>query len=355
MIFRIATFALCVLLCRTLVVENYDLLHIMYTSGFILAYLKSLAITFKKNKVIKVFDTLESGIFLPDLHRGGEEEKQLMYDWITYLNKFCLLALPTAVLVVVFSFTFWKCTKYLQLPLGLFVKIINDEITAVIQCIWYILIGTGYLISDIGVLIVFSHIRLHLKNLQTCIDNLIFNSNNDACLKDIRIRKTEKIMGHSVEWKYLQKRLKQVISYHSAILDVSKLVDDAFSLCHLIIFICLSFHLCLLIYGMSRAGISDGLFWLQCMYLITLIMFMNIVNYFGNEIIIDSQNIANCCYNIEFVGTDLCLQKAIILIIQRSQRPILMTVGKFAPISVVTSLAVMRGAYSYFTVLYNRH
>ncbi|KAF5308060.1 hypothetical protein FQR65_LT06435 [Abscondita terminalis] len=316
------------------------------------AHIRTLTIMLKRNQLIKVFDTLESGIFLPNIHRGGVEERALMYDWITSLNKLGLLAWPTVVIAAAGNYTVWIFTKVLQLPFGIFFEVINVEITAVIQSICFAITGFGYVGTDLTVFTVFSHIKLHLKNLEICIQNLLQNSITD-CLTDT-INKA-RVEDHTVEWKYLQKRLKQVVLYHIAILDVSKLVDETFKITHLVTIISLSYVLCLQLYGLSKTSISDGIFWIQCLDVIILTVPLNIVNYYGNEIILDSQNIANCCYNVDFIGTDIRFQKGLLLIIQKSQKPIVMTVGNFAPLSIATTIAMMKATYSYFMFLYNRH
>ncbi|KAF5307174.1 hypothetical protein FQR65_LT00690 [Abscondita terminalis] len=336
MIFHVVTFGLCVWLSITLSVGSYEVVDLMYTTGFIMVYLVCVSIIIKRNYLIKVFETLENGIFLPDSDRGGIEEKHLMNAWITNLNKASLLASPTIVILSTCSYLVWLFTKYNQLPFGVFVEVINIDITAFIQYVWYTVIGSTYLFTNMVFFIILSHIKLHLTNLQTCLKNLLENSANDCLKNTYRNEKCEKPI---VEWKYFQKRLKQVVSYHTAILDVSKLVDEAFHLCYLIKFIGISYCLCLIIHGMSKVTITNGIFWLLFFYAVTLIVPMNIVSYYGNNIILDSQNIANYCYNIEFVGTNIKLQKGLLIMIQRSQRPIVMTVGKFAPLSIATSIA----------------
>ncbi|KAF5307175.1 hypothetical protein FQR65_LT00691 [Abscondita terminalis] len=300
------------------------------------AYLTCLSVVVKRNHLVKVFETLENGIFLPNSDRGGIEEKHLMDSWIASLNKLGLLTSPIVAIMVICTYTIWKFTKYLQLPFGVFVGIINDEITAFIQCVWFCSMGLGYFFIHVTFFTILSHIKLHLTNLQTCIKHLLQNSSDDY-LKNKSDNELNE--DHVIQWKYLQIRLQQVVDYHSAILDVSKLIDKAFNLCHLVKCISVSYLLCLLIHGISKISISDGLFWLLSSYIAILIVLMHVVNYYGNEIIIESQNIANCCYNIEFVGTNIKLQKGLLLMIQRSQRPIVMTVGKFAPLSIATSIA----------------
>ncbi|KAF5274119.1 hypothetical protein FQR65_LT04517 [Abscondita terminalis] len=350
-IYHAVTLCLCVYLLKIILAGSYELVEIMYSTGFISVELIGFSIIIKRKHLMKVFETLENGIFLPDSDRGGIEEKHLINTWIAYLNKICLLVSPIVGILATCSYMAWKFTKYLQLPFGIFVNIINVDVTAFIQFIWFGVVSSGYLYTDLLFFIVLSHIKLHLTNLQACIKKLLQNSAND-CLMDTD--SNEKNGEHNVEWKYVQKRLKQVVCYHTAILDVSKLIDEAFHMCSLVKFFTISYCLCLLIYNMSQVSIKEEIFWILFFYSLALTVSTNIIYYYGNDIILESQNIADCCYNIEFVGTSIKLQKALLLMIQRSQRPIVITVGKFAPISIATSIAVIRATYSYFMVLYSR-
>ncbi|KAK4885512.1 hypothetical protein RN001_001783 [Aquatica leii] len=296
-----------------------------------------MALILKRRDLIKVFDTFESGLFLPDFNRGGVKEIELIKNWIAYLNKVCLLTAPISTITTISGFTFWIFSGYSKLPFGFFFEVINVEVTVLIQTLSYFILGTGYIITDVVIFVVLGHLKLHLLNLQHCIKNLISNSINDTYVHNNHV---PYINEQTVEWKYLKTRLKEVIVYHSAILDVSKLIDNTFCISHLVKFICLSFLLCLIIYGISTVSASDTFFWFLCSYAITLIVLLNAVNYYGNEITIESQNIAKACYNVEFVGTDIKFQKSLLLMMQKSQIPISMTVGKFALLSITTSLTV---------------
>ncbi|KAF5291588.1 hypothetical protein FQR65_LT01901 [Abscondita terminalis] len=250
-LFHTITFFICVVIFEQLLNKKCQILDIMYSLGFIMAYVLCLSMILKRKQLMKVFKTLESGIFLPDTRRGRMDETKLMQEHLIFMNK-------------------------------------------------------------------------------------------------VGMQDTEKVEENTVQWKT---QLKHVVTYHTAILDVAKLIDEAFHLCRLVKFISLSVLFCLLIYGMSKVPISDGLFWMQFFYATFFIGEINVVYYYGNEIMVQSQGIANCCYDVYFVEADIRLQKALLLIIQRSQRPIQMTVGKFVPLSLATSIAMMRATYSYFMLL----
>lgn len=63
-------------------------------------------------------------------------------------------------------------------------------------------------------------------------------------------------------------------------------------------------------------------------------------SFWGTKVITESLALAKSCYEVEFVGTDIRFQKALILIMQRSQSPFKLTLGRFAALSLVTLLGV---------------
>lgn len=65
-----------------------------------------------------------------------------------------------------------------------------------------------------------------------------------------------------------------------------------------------------------------------------------ISSYWGHEVIIQSTSIANSCYDENLCDFGIRNQKSWILIMQRSQKPICFTVGKYAPLSLNTFLKV---------------
>ncbi|KAF5291262.1 hypothetical protein FQR65_LT11440 [Abscondita terminalis] len=284
-----------------------------------LGYVECLSMVWKRKQLMEMFEALENLMLSPDVRPQRTNEIKLVKEHFIFTNKVGLASLCIVTIGLITATTFWILCKTTKYPFGLFVEVINMETTIIVQTISFYVIVMGYSLSELAVI--------------------------------MGMQDTETFEQDPVEWNYLKKQLKDVVTYHTAILDVAKLIEDAFNLCNLVKYISLSLVICLMMFGMSRIPITDGLFLTLSIYIILAFVPMQIVCYYGNEVIIQSQDIANCCYDAHFVGADIRLQKGLLLTIQRSQRPIKITVGKFAPLSLATSLAIMRAAYSYFMVL----
>lgn len=74
----------------------------------------------------------------------------------------------------------------------------------------------------------------------------------------------------------------------------------------------------------------------------TIALSVQVLNfcYWGNEVTLNSLAVADACNEVDYVGTDLRFQKGLALIIQRSQRPVELTAGKFAVLSLNTFVSV---------------
>ncbi|KAK5638845.1 hypothetical protein RI129_013140 [Pyrocoelia pectoralis] len=78
-----------------------------------------------------------------------------------------------------------------------------------------------------------------------------------------------------------------------------------------------------------------------------------IMSYYGTQLSIASQSISDTCYELNFVGTDVRFQKGLLMIMRRSSKPLFITVGGFAVLSINVFVMIIRSSYSYLMVLRN--
>ncbi|KAK5638613.1 hypothetical protein RI129_012908 [Pyrocoelia pectoralis] len=76
-----------------------------------------------------------------------------------------------------------------------------------------------------------------------------------------------------------------------------------------------------------------------------------LISYWGNEVTLESQNVLKACYDMEFYGADVRFQKGLILMMERSKRPITFTAGKFSALTLGTFIWIARTSYSYMMIL----
>ncbi|XP_044271287.1 odorant receptor 4-like isoform X2 [Tribolium madens] len=75
--------------------------------------------------------------------------------------------------------------------------------------------------------------------------------------------------------------------------------------------------------------------------------------WFGNEVEFKSFNIPFAAFEFDWTISSIGLQKKIIFLIAKSQRPIRMTALSLFHLSLETFVKILRTAYSYFALLNN--
>ncbi|KAF5301373.1 hypothetical protein FQA39_LY10771 [Lamprigera yunnana] len=254
----------------------------------------------------------------------------------------------TPQLLVVISTSIWIFDQSSDWPFGVFPNGFNRNFVIFFQTFMYCLISNGYFIFQVSYFSILAHVQIHLRNLNKQINRIIHDSARDCFGVNTD---SDKIMNENIPWKYLEKRLQSAILYHVAIISVSKKIEKTFRMSNLTVFLILTIIICLLVFQISLIEPSSSVFWIDVSYILPLTSLLVMNCYNGNEIIIKSEQIGNACYNLNFVGTDIRFQKSLVFMIQRSQKPIVFTVGKFASLSLMTALSAARAGYSYFMLL----
>ncbi|KAF2879792.1 hypothetical protein ILUMI_26384, partial [Ignelater luminosus] len=212
-------------------------------------------------------ETLEKKPFLPNANRGSDEEnltKECLYLSNIQINANGLLT--TICLIVSIGLTaiqrirsdnYWDWV----LPYGS-VTVVNITYSPNFEMIYIYQIfctcgcGACYVIVDMTTVTLLVHVTYQLKMLQNSIANIINLSYKDM-LKDskqsaVRTVNTNQANALVIPWKYLQKRLKQVVEYHISIIEVSEYYEDIFSGLFLISFASSLGTISLMIYHVSQ-------------------------------------------------------------------------------------------------------
>ncbi|XP_031338150.1 odorant receptor 85b-like [Photinus pyralis] len=158
----------------------------------------------------------------------------------------------------------------------------------------------------------------------------------------------------NVPWPYQQKHLKSIIVHHNYIIRIASETEEIFNKCVLVNFLNLSFVICIILFRIANAPLFTVEFFKLCLYLIASNILFFGDCYLTQKVLTENEALAYACYSVDFVGTNLPFQKSLILIMARAQRSVQFTVGKFAPLSIVTLVTILKASYSYFTLLQNR-
>ncbi|KAK4878810.1 hypothetical protein RN001_011316 [Aquatica leii] len=71
----------------------------------------------------------------------------------------------------------------------------------------------------------------------------------------------------------------------------------------------------------------------------------------SENVVDESERLANAVYHVDFVGTNLSFQRSLIIIMQQTQKPLVIKAGSLIDVSLVTYTAILRASYSSYTML----
>nr|AQN78435.1 olfactory receptor 33 [Meteorus pulchricornis] len=151
--------------------------------------------------------------------------------------------------------------------------------------------------------------------------------------------------------------LRDCIIQHQRLIHYMERVENLFSTIMLaqalgsILEICFSGFQILLGVGNSIMRTT-----LSVQFLIAAMVQLLLFSWSSHEIIIESQEIAEaayraCWYGLEYTDEGKAFRQSLLIIIARARKPCILTVGKFAPMSLDTFTSVFNTSISYFTIL----
>ncbi|XP_022917029.2 odorant receptor 23a-like isoform X1 [Onthophagus taurus] len=109
---------------------------------------------------------------------------------------------------------------------------------------------------------------------------------------------------------------------------------------------------CLLLLSMSTVGSNEFITYM--VYMGTALIELGIYCAFGNNVTVQAQLIPNAIWESNWMDTTVSYKKMMILTMQRMQKPMFLTIGKFATLTLSTFTAVLKLSYSIFAILENR-
>ncbi|CAH1374418.1 unnamed protein product [Tenebrio molitor] len=148
-------------------------------------------------------------------------------------------------------------------------------------------------------------------------------------------------------------RIKFCVAHHNAILDFienyqaiySSVVFTQFSASVLVICICC--------FKLSQVRLLSLTFMWMVIFLATMLSEIFLYCYFGTMLFEENNTLINSIYMGKWYEYDLKSQKALIMLMERSRKPIIVTAGKILDLSLETFTTILRRAYSLLAVLKN--
>ncbi|KAB0800143.1 hypothetical protein PPYR_08023 [Photinus pyralis] len=142
-----------------------------------------------------------------------------------------------------------------------------------------------------------------------------------------------------------------VVSHHTSLIQLTTEVNSACADLLLITVMASLVTVSSAMYYATVVPMQSTAAVLSIFEMLAVITSMFVLSYFGTQLSTASQNVANACYELDFIGLDVRFQKSLLMIIMRCQRPAWLSVGGFTNLSIAVFTWMMRSTYSYFMIL----
>ncbi|KAF2889866.1 hypothetical protein ILUMI_16307 [Ignelater luminosus] len=299
--------------------------------------------------ISKLLKALESKPFLPDLERGGNVEVQLINEcvWITYLQStvywiVLFLTMGFAVTITLIKRIKSSDPHDWDYPYGP-VTVVNVtyspnfEIILVYQVFSMSCYAGCFCATDLLAAAALAHISYQFKILQHYIKNVMKFCYKEM-LKEASTVKSKMANYDTslIPWKYLKNGLSKIVDYHLAIIDIAEELENIFSGMLLVVFISTLAVVSLVIYRLSLIPFSDSRIFVAFGEVLLGLGQTILICFWGEQIINESELVVSSVFEMDFVGTDVRFQKGLILVVQRSQKPVRLTAKGFAIIGLST-------------------
>ncbi|XP_022909848.1 odorant receptor 4-like [Onthophagus taurus] len=371
----------------------------IYDSAFQLTYLLSHILGFCKMGLIFIFRDdidkyrifLQSGVFAPDVKRGGPIELKYVKGAIKSNYRqatFFLSFLCPMVLMYFFNQIFNQGigieeyfdpilnetnTREIRLkPYKTWFPIESNETPYYeLMCLYQVSANMSYGFtigaSDALICGILCHIKAQLliliNSLKTYMNRMEILMREDGLTDNLdKYREFNTNFKNGIEQvelypkhiqKYADRCFRDCVNHHQQIIELANGTEETFNYLMLIQFGGSLLLICFQLFQLSVSEISSFDSISMIVYLVLAMYQVFIFCWHGNEIFLISDSLPQMVYESNWLVTSLSTRKSLAIMMTRAYRPIKLTAGKFAFLSLETFVTIIRGAGSYFMVLRN--
>ncbi|EDW80068.1 uncharacterized protein Dwil_GK24073 [Drosophila willistoni] len=193
------------------------------------------------------------------------------------------------------------------------------------------LAGIAFLCADLLLVVVITQLCMHFNYISMRLES-------HPCKRDGKEADKENI-----------EFLIQMIRYHTKCLNLCEHVNSLYSFSLLLNFLMASMQICFIAFQVTESTLEVIL--IYCIFLMTSMVQVFLVCYYGDELIAASLRVGDSAYNQKWFQCSKTYCKMLKLLIMRSQRPAAIKPPTFPPISLVTYMKVISMSYQFFALL----
>ncbi|KAJ3656608.1 hypothetical protein Zmor_015673 [Zophobas morio] len=153
--------------------------------------------------------------------------------------------------------------------------------------------------------------------------------------------------------KSIYEQIMHCVSHHNIIIEFVEKVEKVYSCVAFTQFSASVLVICICCFKLSRISPFSMSFVWMVTFLCTMLSEIFLYSFFGTTLYEENQTLIQAVYMGKWYEYDLKSRRALIILMERSRRPMNVTAGKILDLSLETFTTILRRAYSLLAVLKN--
>ncbi|XP_063912011.1 odorant receptor Or1-like [Zophobas morio] len=154
--------------------------------------------------------------------------------------------------------------------------------------------------------------------------------------------------------EFIYRKISKCVGHHEAILQFVANFEDLYSSAIFSQFLASIVVICITCLQMTMLEPLTFPFFSMVMFLMTMFTEIYFYCYYGTALYEESNTLTNAIYTAKWYDYDPRSKKALIILMERSKKPIVVTAGRILDLSLDTFIKILRRAYSLLAVFQNQ-
>ncbi|XP_037968814.2 odorant receptor 94b [Plutella xylostella] len=145
--------------------------------------------------------------------------------------------------------------------------------------------------------------------------------------------------------------LLRCLQHYNKVVETTKLFQDIFGTAILVQFTIGGWILCLAAYKIVSLNMFSIEFASMILFIMCILTELFIYCYYGNEVSVESEGLVSSLYLTGWRRAGRGVRRALLLAMERAQRPLAPTAGRVLPLSLNTFIQILKSSYTFYAVL----
>ncbi|CAG9858091.1 unnamed protein product [Phyllotreta striolata] len=194
---------------------------------------------------------------------------------------------------------------------------------------------------------------LRCYKIQLIIVGHVVRTLRQRCLLKLNLNENTEVM-HDEEQPELEQemynQLNHTIKHVQLLYGVRDDIEDLVVYVTLIQTLSSLFIFASCLYVASIVPMSSPEFFAQMQFFTCVLIQLSLICWSGNEITVAGESLSRALFESDWFSCSRRFKSSMLITMTRTQRPIILTIGKFTPLTITTLVNVCRGSFSYFAV-----